>query len=145
MPESIRESAQPKKARQGGRLHAFAPAGGIPAIRLRVIRSHGMPCSDLLPVPAGGIGMGAALAQSGTPVSSAQRRAADLCRIAWRAVPCGWHLYNTGQALACSLNGERVNGEWPWPVMIGDVLEFGVLRLVVEADGSAVVALPQLQ
>lgn len=138
MQEGRTEPARQRgRAGQASGARAIHGGGAKPAIRLRLTHSHASACSAVLPVPLSGIGMGAALQLGAQQVSAAQRCAADLCRIAWRDGPGGWHLHNTGHALACAINGERVDGEWPWPIEVGDVLEFGFLRLVVEADAPS--------
>jgi hypothetical protein len=128
MPEGTMDTGRPR-----GGCQTFV-AAALPAIRLRLLQPDGAAGGASLRVPAGGIGMGAALQVGGRVVSTGQRLAGDLCRITWREDCGGWQLHNAGHALACALNEERVVGDWPWPIEIGDVLEFGVLRFVVEAD-----------
>lgn len=111
------------------------------ALRLRLVHSHGDARNGTLSIPSVGTGMASALELGGERLSEAQWRAAERCRIARHGQ--GWQLLNGNPALVCALNGERVMSHVPMAVSVGDTLELGLLRFLVEGEGSAIArALP---
>lgn len=119
-----------------------AQPADAPALRMRLVHSHGGPRQGVLSVAPGGFGMAAALELGGERLNDAQWRAANQCRLAWLGQGKGWHLTNGSHSLVCALNGERVTADKPMAVLPGDTLELGLLRFVIEAgapDTGAVV------
>ena len=57
---------------------------------------------------------------------------ANLCRIAWCGEAEGWQLSNGSYTLMCARNGKRVRAGAVVPVAVGDTLELGLLRFVLE-------------
>lgn len=112
-------------------------AGGrvddLPPLRMRLMHCRGRAAEGLLVFPPEGAGLADALRLGGGHGSDPQWRAANLCRIGWQG---SWQLHNGSSALVCALNGERV---WPHEqvaVAVGDAVEVGLLRFVVEGDGA---------
>lgn len=116
----------------------FVMAGGAAMLRLRIVHSHGNEMDGGLSIPPGGVGMASALELGGERLSEAQWRAAELCRITWH--DHGWRLLNGNPTLVCALNGERVMVHEPMAVSVGDTLELGLLRFLVESEGGGNIA-----
>ena len=85
-----------------------------------------------MPIPPAGAGMADALELCGERQSDAQWRVANLCRIAWHGETEGWQLLNGSYTLMCVRNGERVQAGAAVPIDVGDTLELGLLRFVLE-------------
>ena len=118
----------------GGVDHDRDDASGT--LRLRLLHSRGGAKHGVLPIPADGAGMAAALELGGERLSEAQWRAANLCRIAPQGA--GWQVSNDSPTLVCAVNGERVLAQRPSAVSVGDTLELGLLRFGVEGNVEAV-------
>lgn len=113
--------------------------GGVPPLRLRLTHSGGDARDGAILIPAAGRGVADALQLCGERQSEAQWRVANLCRIAWSATAEGWQLLNGSHALMCVRNGERVRAGLAVPIAVGDTLELGLLRFVVEpGEGGAI-------
>jgi hypothetical protein len=104
------------------------------SLRLRLTHSGGEIRNGTMRIPAAGAGMADALQLCGERQSEAQWRVANMCRIAWSDEAGGWQLTNNSQTLMCVCNGERVRVGAPVFIAIGDTLELGLLRFLVETD-----------
>ncbi|MDQ7998136.1 MAG: TagK domain-containing protein [Luteibacter sp.] len=109
---------------------------GVAALRLRLTHSQGEARCGALRIPEAGAGMADALELSGERQSGTQWRLANMCRIAWDGERGHWQLLNGSYTLTCVLNGERIPGGRTVRIAEGDSLELGLLRFVVEQEGS---------
>lgn len=115
--------------------------GDATPLRLRLVHSHGNARNGVLSVAAVGAGMAEALELCGERLNDGQWRAANLCRIAWQGDGRGWQLANDSHMLVCAVNGERAEAGMPVAIAVGDTLELGLLRFLVEAgEGEALQA-----
>jgi hypothetical protein len=111
-PESIREIASPPV--------------------LRLLSSRGLPRQGALALRPEGCGMADAIALAEPHLDDVERRDADLCRIVWRTE--GWTLSNESRMLVCTLNRCRVQAGERAILQIGDVLELGLTRFLVDKE-----------
>jgi len=109
-----------------------AANGDVAPLRLRLTHCGGEARNAAMLIPAAGAGMADALQLCGERQSDAQWRVANLCRIAWQGETGDWKLANGSYTLMCVRNGERVPAGITVPVAVGDTLELGLLRFVLE-------------
>jgi len=104
--------------------------------QLRLMRSHGIETSVVLPMVAGReVDLTAAWATSPVPVPDAQRTAMAHCRISHADTAAGggvWWLTNDSAELVCVLNQRRLREGETLSLNDGDVLELGLMRFAVE-------------
>ncbi len=104
----------------------------VAPLRLRLTHSCGDARNGVMRIPPAGAGLADALQLCGERQSDAQWRVANLCRIAWHGQGKGWQLSNGSHTLMCVRNGDRVQGG----AAVGDTLELGLLRFVLEKEES---------
>jgi hypothetical protein len=106
----------------------------VAPLRLRLTHARGEARNGVMRIPPSGTGLADAFQLCGERQSDAQWRIANLCRIAWHGQGKGWQLSNGSHALTCVRNGERVHGGAVVSVAVGDTLELGLLRFVLEKE-----------
>lgn len=99
---------------------------------LRLTHCGGEPRHEIMLIPPAGAGMADIFQLCAEHQSVGQGGVADLCRIAWRDDVGGWQLCNGSYTLMCACNGKRVRAGAMVPVAVGDTLELGLLRFVLE-------------
>jgi len=104
---------------------------GRAELRLRLTHSRGHARDGACAFPIEGAGMANALELDGSRPSHAQWHGANLCRISCQSG--GWQLQNRNPKLVCALNGQRLTLDLAMPLSVGDVIEVGLMRFVVEA------------
>ena len=127
---------------------ALHPLHGL---QLRLVRSHGVETSVVLPMVAGcDVDLAVAWDASPVPIPDAQRTAMAQCRIGQAARASGtapsdagpWWVANGSAGLACTVNQQRVRPDETLGLNEGDVLELGLMRFVVERCEPGPTALP---
>ena len=83
-------------------------------------------------IPPAGAGMADILQPCAEHHGVGTGAVANLCRIAWCGEAEGWQLSNGSYTLMCARNGKRVQAGAVVPVAVGDTLELGLLRFVLE-------------
>lgn len=106
-------------------------------LQLRLLRSHGVETSVVLPMPVGReVDLTAAWAASPVPVPDEQRAAMAHCRIGHAGPEAGdgmgWSVTNHSAELVCVINQQRVRRGDTRRLIEGDALELGLMRFVVE-------------
>ncbi|MCR6475735.1 TagK domain-containing protein [Variovorax sp. ZS18.2.2] len=99
---------------------------------LRLTHSSGEARHETMLIPPAGAGMADSLQLRAEHQSVGRGGVANLCRIAWRGEAEGWQLSNGSYTLMCARNGKRVRAGAVVPVAVGDTLELGLLRFVLE-------------
>lgn len=99
---------------------------------LRLTHSGGEARYGTMWIPPDGAGMADILHLCSEHQSVGQWGVANLCRIAWCDEAGGWQLSNGSFTLMCACNGKRVQAGAVVPVTVGDTLEVGLLRFVLE-------------
>lgn len=107
--------------------------GNVAPLLLRLTHSGGEPDNGTMLIPPAGASMADAIQLCNERQSDAQWRVANLCRIAWRGEARGWQLLNESYTLVCAHNGERIPIGAAVTVVVGDTLELGLLRFVLES------------
>ena len=127
---------------------ALHPSHGL---QLRLVRSHGVETSVVLPMVAGyDVDLAVAWDASPVPIPDAQRAAMAQCRIGQAARASGtapsdagpWWVANGSAGLACTVNQQRVRPDETLGLNEGDVLELGLMRFVVERQAQPAVEAP---
>ena len=127
---------------------ALHPSHGL---QLRLVRSHGVETSIVLPMLAGrDVDLAVAWDASPVPVPDAQRAAMAQCRIGHAAQTSDtarsdagpWWVANGSAELACTVNQQRVRHDETLGLNEGDVLELGLMRFVVERQAQPAVEAP---
>lgn len=109
-----------------------AEGDDVAPLCLRLTHSGGEARNGVMRIPPAGAGLADALQLCGERQSDAQWRVANLCRIAWHGK--GWTLSNGSHTLMCVRNGERIQGGTAVSLAVGDTLELGLLRFVLEKE-----------
>jgi len=99
---------------------------------LRLTHSGGEARDETMWIPPAGAGMADILQPGAGHRSVGAGGVANLCRIAWCGESEGWQLRNGSYTLMCARNGRRVRAGAVVPVAVGDTLELGLLRFVLE-------------
>jgi len=94
-------------------------------------------------IPPAGAGMADILQPCAQHHSVGTGGVANLCRIAWGGDAEGWQLSNGSYTLMCARNGKRVRAGAVVPVAVGDTLELGLLRFVLEQGMQEVRQAPE--
>lgn len=105
-------------------------------LRLRLLHRHGVVRPGVLAMAPGGTGLAPALELGGGErLSETQWHSANRCRLVGQGAD--WQVLNDSPTLVCAVNGERVTAAHPRAVSVGDTLELGLLRWVVEGRRRA--------
>lgn len=99
---------------------------------LRLTHSGGEARYGTMLIPPAGAGMADILHLCSEHQRVGQWGVANLCRIAWCDEAGEWQLSNGSYTLMCARNGKRVQAGAVVPVAVGDTLELGLLRFVLE-------------
>ncbi|RQO49753.1 hypothetical protein DBV14_18430 [Variovorax sp. KBW07] len=114
----------------------------VASLCLRLTHSGGEARQGAMRISSSGVGMADALQLCGERQSEAQWRVANMCRIGWRNAAEGWQLTNDSFTLMCVHNGKRVEGGASVLIALGDTLELGLLRFMVDAGADERTAEP---
>lgn len=113
-------------------LESVLAATPLPVLRL--LSSRGLPRQGVLSLRLEGRGMADALALAEPHLNDVEWRDANRCRIVWRTE--GWMLSNESRTWVCALNGSRIQTGEQAILRIGDMLEVGLLRFLVDKEQS---------
>jgi hypothetical protein len=113
-------------------LESAHAAGPSPVLRL--LSSRGLPRQGVLSLRLEGRGMADALALAEPYLNDIEWRDANRCRVVWRTE--GWMLSNESRTWVCALNGSRIQTGEQVILQIGDMLELGLMRFLVDKEQS---------